>query len=105
MARDAGVAFVFAEDDVYPCISDLIGDFVYARLQSSREEEPLGYSEAELDRWAEAARDWSRGKGPEQPPAIASRPDAGGPRDTYIFFISGAKVRNPLAAQALIERL
>ena len=105
MARDAGVAIVFAEDDVYPCISDLSGDFVYARLQSSREDERLGYSEAELDRWAETARDWSRGKGPKQPPPIAAHAGAAGPRDTYIFFIAGAKVRNPLAAQALIERL
>jgi hypothetical protein len=29
----------------------------------------------------------------------------GGPRETYIFFISGAKERNPLAAAKLIERL
>jgi len=27
------------------------------------------------------------------------------PRDTHVFFISGAKARNPAAAQALIERL
>jgi hypothetical protein len=27
------------------------------------------------------------------------------PRDAYIFFISGAKERNPAAAMALIERL
>jgi hypothetical protein len=27
------------------------------------------------------------------------------PRDAYVFFISGAKVRNPAAAEALIGRL
>ena len=30
---------------------------------------------------------------------------AAGERDAYVFFIAGAKVRNPAAAQALIARL
>ena len=34
----------------------------------------------------------------------AARQAAGG-RDVFVYFISGAKVRNPAAAQALIERL
>jgi hypothetical protein len=35
----------------------------------------------------------------------ATEPPPPAPRDAYVFFISGAKVRNPAAAQALIERL
>lgn len=104
MAREAGVAIVFAEDDTYPCIADMSGDFVYARLQSSREEEPLGYSNEALDRWATAAKAWARGENPSGIECVSDAP-APGPRDTYIFFISGAKVRNPLAAEALIGRL
>jgi uncharacterized protein YecE (DUF72 family) len=104
MARAAGVSIVFAESDDYPCIPDLSGDIVYARLQRSREEEPLGYGTAELDRWAGVAKAWSRG---ESPPGFSyfAKQAAAKPRETYIFFISGAKVRNPLAAQALLERL
>jgi uncharacterized protein YecE (DUF72 family) len=104
MARAAGVAIVFADADDYPCIPDLSGDFCYARLQRSREEEPAGYRPAELDRWAELARAWARGESLPGLPYAAEPPPAR-PRETYLFFISGAKVRAPAAAQALIERL
>jgi uncharacterized protein YecE (DUF72 family) len=104
MCRDAGVAIVFEESESYPCIADLSGDFTYARLQKAREAEPNGYPDVELDHWADVARAWSRG---ESPPDLCycAAPIATGPRDTFIFFISGAKVRNPAAAQALIGRL
>jgi uncharacterized protein YecE (DUF72 family) len=46
-----------------------------------------GYKPADLDKWAKKAKGWAK-KG-----------------DVFIYFISGAKVRNPAAAQALIERL
>jgi uncharacterized protein YecE (DUF72 family) len=104
MARAAGVTIVFAESDDYPCIADLSGDLVYARLQRSREEEPQGYAAAELDRWATVAKQWARGDSPADLPYCAP-PIPPAPRDTYIFFISGAKQRNPAAAMALMERL
>ena len=104
MARAAGVAIVFGEAEDYPLIPDLSGDFVYARLQCSREEEPGGYGAKELDRWAEVAKGWVRGESPEGFPYAADPPPPK-PRETYVFFISGAKVRNPLAARALIDRL
>ena len=63
-------------------------EFTYARLQSSQEDEPAGYSTAEIDRWAMQARQWAEGG-----------------RDVFVFFIAGAKVRNPAAAQALIAQL
>ena len=47
------VAIVFADQRrPIPQIADLTADFVYARLQQTREEEPDGYSAAALDRWA-----------------------------------------------------
>jgi uncharacterized protein YecE (DUF72 family) len=104
MAREAGVAIVFADSDEHPCFADLSGDFAYARLQRSREEEPAGYSAAELDRWAGIARAWSRGETPEGLPTVAS-PAPPLPRDVYVFMIGGAKVRAPAAAMALLERL
>ena len=104
MARAAQVGIVFAESDDYPLVADGSGGIVYARLQRSRTEEPNGYPDAELDRWAEAAKAWSRGEGPPGLSTLAERPPSG-PRETYIFFIAGAKERNPLAARALIERL
>jgi uncharacterized protein YecE (DUF72 family) len=104
MARSAGVAIVFADAEDYPCISDLSGNFVYARLQRSRAEEASGYDSVSLDRWAETAKKWSRGESPAGFPYVAE-PVPPRPRETYVFFISGAKERNPAAAMALMERL
>ncbi len=104
MARAAGVAIVFADSDEFPCIADLSGDFAYARLQRSRAEAATGYSGPELDRWAEVAKDWARGDSPAGFPYVA-RPPKPRAREAYVFFVAGAKQRNPSAAEALIGRL
>jgi uncharacterized protein YecE (DUF72 family) len=104
MARKAGVAIVFADSDEFPCFADLSGDFVYARLQRSREQVATGYSKAALGRWAKVAEAWAEGESPAGFP-YAADPPAPQPRDTYLFFVAGAKVRNPAAAEALIRRL
>jgi uncharacterized protein YecE (DUF72 family) len=104
MARAAGVAIVFGDSADYPCVADLSGDFAYSRLQCTREEEPLGYRAEELDRWADIARGWAAGESPAGLPYNAEPPPPR-PRETYVFFIAGAKVRAPQAAMALIERL
>lgn len=105
MARAAGVAVVFADSDDFPQIADLSSDFVYARLQRTRAEEPIGYDRAELDRWAEVARGWAAGESPPGLHYVDGPAAPAEPRDVYVFVISGAKVRNPAAAMALIERL
>ncbi|HEX9964345.1 MAG TPA: DUF72 domain-containing protein [Allosphingosinicella sp.] len=104
MARAAGVAIAFADSDQFPCLADLSGDLAYARLQRSREDEATGYPEGELDRWAEVAKAWARGESPAGFPCAAEAP-ATRAREAYIFFTSGAKARNPAAAEALIGRL
>ncbi|KRB82971.1 hypothetical protein ASE00_13350 [Sphingomonas sp. Root710] len=105
LARDHGCAIVFADHAEYPAIADITAPFVYARLQQSRSEEPTGYAAADLDRWAGVARSWIAGKAPQGLPyADGASPQASG-RDAFIFFISGAKERNPAAAQMLIQRL
>ena len=88
LARARNMAIAFADDDEFPCIDEATADFAYARLQGSVEDIPTGYDDAALDRWADQSRNWAKGG-----------------RDVFVFFISGAKVRNPAAAQALIERI
>ena len=104
MARAAGVGIAFADSDEFPCIADVSGDLVYARLQRSRAEVPAGYPPAALDRWAEVAKGWARGESPDGFPYVARAPKPRA-REVYVFFISGAKERNPAAAEALIGRL
>lgn len=87
LARRYNVAIVFADDDEFPAIDEPTADFTYARLMRTKEDIETGYGAVDLDRWAARARDW------------AQRGDA------FVYFISGAKVRAPAAAQALIERV
>jgi uncharacterized protein YecE (DUF72 family) len=87
LARRYGAAIVFADDDDFPAIDEPTSDFTYARLMRTKEDIETGYSPDELDRWSKRARGWAeRG-------------------DVFVYFISGAKLRAPAAAQALIERV
>lgn len=104
LCRAAGVAIAYGQSADYPAIADVTADFVYARLETAREDEPLGYSAAELDGWTAAARAWSAGDVPHDLPLVNGLPPSR-PRDTFVFFIAGAKIRNPHAAMAMIERL
>ena len=87
LARRYNVAVVFADDDEFPAIDEATADFTYARLMRTKEDVETGYAAVDLDRWAQRARAW------------AERGDA------FVYFISGAKLRAPAAAQALIERV
>lgn len=88
LARDHNAAIVFADSDDFPCIDEATADFTYARLQRTVDDIVTGYGDDSLDAWTKRAQAWS----------------ADG-RDAYVFFIAGAKHRNPAAAQALIARL
>lgn len=105
LVRKAGVATVFADTPKYPQIADITGDFVYARLQDAREEEPTGYSPEELDGWAKLAGQWAAGDSPPDLEYAAAEPAEKRNRDVFIFMINGAKVRAPAAAMELLQRL
>jgi uncharacterized protein YecE (DUF72 family) len=105
LCRAAGVAIVYADSADYPAIADVTGDFVYARLENAVEDEPAGYTPAQLDRWAGAAKLWAAGGAPEGLPYVETSSLANRPRETFVFFINGAKVRAPAGAMALIERV
>lgn len=104
MAREHGVAIVVAGDSDYPCIADVTAPFVYARIMGTRDGEPEGYAPDEIGRWADRARSWAGGRPPEGLAPVAPQP-AAGPRDVYLYVISGHKVHNPAAAMSLIERV
>jgi uncharacterized protein YecE (DUF72 family) len=87
MLRAKNLACVFADEPDWPSPDRVTADFAYARLQASRADEPTGYPPSALDAWAATAKNWAKD------------------RDVFVFFISGAKARDPSAALALIERL
>lgn len=88
LARARNMAVMFVDHAEFPRIDEQTADFTYARLQCSEEEVATGYDAAALDRWARQAKAWAKGG-----------------RDVFVFFVAGAKLRNPAAATALIERL
>jgi uncharacterized protein YecE (DUF72 family) len=105
LLREHNVAVVYADSDDYPAIADVTADFVYARLQRSREENETGYSAAELDEWAGRARIWAAGGTPEDLRRFGHKGAPKAKRPVFVYIISGAKVRAPAAAMALMERV
>jgi uncharacterized protein YecE (DUF72 family) len=87
LCRKYKAAIVYAHDADFPEIDEATADFFYARLMQTKEDVATGYPAKELDGWAKQAKGWAKGG------------------DAFVYFISGAKVRNPAAAQALIERV
>jgi len=104
MAREYGVAVVIDADSDYPQIADPTAPFIYVRVMGASEKEKLGYSPTDLDLWAKRAKGWAAGKSPKGLNTVSPKAETT-PRDVYLYFISGDKVRNPAAAMALIERL
>ena len=89
LLRAHGIAFVPADTaGRYGFAEEVTADFVYARLHGSRELYVSGYTDEELDGWAERVRAWL----------------AGG-RDTYVYFDNDAKVHAPHDARRLAERV
>jgi uncharacterized protein YecE (DUF72 family) len=104
LCRKHGVAIVFGADSDFPLIADVTADFVYARVMGTQAKEKLGYPPATLKTWAERARDWAKGESPKKSMLLAPAAPKK-KRDVFLFVISGAKERNPAAAQAIIAAL
>ena len=84
LAREHDVAIVEAGDSEYPRIQARTAPFSYLRLMGTKASAEKGYAPAALARWREHA----------QTLALDG--------DVFLYFISGAKVRNPHAALALL---
>ena len=88
LLRERGVAVAQVDDPKHPLFDELTADFAYLRLRRCAQKEEMGYPEEALAGWAERLKEW-----------------AAEGRDCFLYFINGAKVRAPAAAQALIRRL
>lgn len=106
LARQKGVAIVHVEPNAdsgkeLP-ISDPTADFLYARLQDTHEDVPTGYPPEAIEAWADRLKVWESGGTPDDLPLIAAKP-VKTKRDVFAYVISGAKIRAPAAAMALIK--
>ena len=106
LLREHGVAHCMVDSDKHPVIEDVTADFVYCRLERSADDEATGYPKKSLDRWIERFKTWAGGGEPDDATRLANEPaPKATARDCFVYFISGAKVRNPAAAMAMIERV
>ena len=105
LARAHDIAIAFVDSAGHPALGDVTADFVYARLRRSEEAEPTGYPQSALDLWTRRFRSWETGEEPSDVSRLQPDPCGASKRDCFVYFISGAKVRAPAAAMALLERL
>lgn len=87
LARENNIAVATVESAKHPLIVEPTADFAYARLELTQADEPTGYARSALEKWAKTARAWEKSG------------------DVFLYFISGAKERNPAAAMAMLEIL
>jgi uncharacterized protein YecE (DUF72 family) len=105
LLRKYSVAPVLVDSEKHPLIADVTSDFVYARLKRTAEDVPIGYTSKALATWAKRAQTFADGGTPDDLPTITPSVNSEAKRDVFIYMISGAKVRAPAVAMALIEKL
>lgn len=104
LLRNHNVAHAVIESDKHPPSADLTADFAYVRLERNAEGAPEGYDTSALDGWAHRLKAWAAGRRADDLPR-AGQMAVHTPRDCFVFFISGDKVRAPDAARAMLARL
>lgn len=106
LARAAGVAIVWLEQEGRAHIADRTAGFAYMRCKNLVSANATGYAPGELDRIGKLCRAWAGGEAPEGLPYAGNRDASSGHSgDVFAFMINGAKERAPAAAMALAEKL
>ena len=105
LLRAHDVALVVADTaGKWPALLDVTSDLVYLRLHGEQELYVSGYDPPALDRWAARIRTWAAGGTPTDGTVLAP-PAPRQPRDVVVYFDNDVKVRAPIDAIALADRL
>jgi uncharacterized protein YecE (DUF72 family) len=105
LLRKFEIPVVFAEHGTYPAISDVVADFVYARLQKGDDDIKTCYPPKQLDAWARRLQLWADGGEPDDLQRVDKPAAKKTPRDVFAYVIHEGKVRAPHGAMELIERV
>lgn len=105
LLRQFETPVVFAEHGKYPALADVVGDFVYARLQKGNDEITTCYPPKQLDAWAQRLQLWADGGEPDDLPRVDPAKANKVPRDVFAYVIHEGKVRAPAGAMELIARV
>ena len=88
------------------CCADVLERFAPPTIPDvTRKRHRSGYPQAALKEWASRAQAWAFGSEPQDLPKVTKVLPSAQPRDVFLFFISGAKERAPLAARELAEQV
>jgi len=105
LLRRHNIAFVFADTaGKWPYAEDLTADFVYCRLHGSEQLYVSGYSDKEIEWWANRVEHWRKGKQPRNVKLVSDRKAKTGKRDVFIYFDNDAKVHAPFNAKTLAQK-
>jgi uncharacterized protein YecE (DUF72 family) len=106
LLRQHNIAFVFADTaGKWPYAEDLTADFVYCRLHGSEQLYVSGYSDEEIEWWANRVEHWRKGRQPRDAKLVSDRKAKPGKRDVFVYFDNDAKVHAPFNAKTLAEKL
>jgi uncharacterized protein YecE (DUF72 family) len=107
LLRKHNAALVFADTGgKWPYYEDLTADFIYCRLHGAKELYASGYTDEELDRWANRVGKWKTGKQPRDAKLITKlKFNVGESRDVFIYFDNDIKVHAPFDAMKLANDL
>lgn len=106
MLREHNVAIVFADTaGKWPFMEDITADFIYVRLHGDSELYVSGYDGPTLDFWSQRIKLWKSGKEARDRLTITDEKVEPIERDVYVYFDNDAKVRAPVDAKDLIQRL
>ncbi len=75
------------------------------RLHGAEHLYASGYTDAQLDWWAERILAWRAGAEPDDARHVTGDAPPSGERDVYVYFDNDAKVHAPFDAMRLAERL
>lgn len=106
LLRKYEVAIVFADTaGRWPYLEDITSDFIYVRLHGDEELYVSGYDDRTLDFWSNRIKSWKEGCEPADKLTITDDPIPKKERDVFVYFDNDSKVRAPVDAQGLLDRL
>ncbi|GLQ89324.1 hypothetical protein GCM10007898_28970 [Dyella flagellata] len=101
------MALVTADSaDKWPFLEDVTASILYLRPHGDKQLYASGYSNAALDRWRKRIDAWRLGGEPgDAKRCSGKKPRKRASRDIYCYFDNDAKVKAPLDARKLTEKL
>lgn len=106
LLREHNVAIVFADTaGKWPYLEDITSDFIYVRLHGDSELYVSGYDKSALDFWGERVKTWKQGLEANDKLTITDESPPVKERDVFVYFDNDAKVRAPVDAKSLINRI